>query len=1387
MVKRIRAHTRISFKVLQLIAAYAAPNKLFLTNLPVFRHKTKTKIMRKLFFKSMLLLCALIVGTSSVWGDTTVSYGWEDSDNSDAWTITNTITKTSGQGNTGTYAGKINTNHTYVQFKEKVYVKSFSFAFKRTSTNSNYNVYIETSTDGSEWSAAETYTMGSFTNGSYSTKTKTFDGTKEYYVRFHCYNTTAVRYVDDVSISYSTTPSNPQCTTPSISPNGGSFVESQEITLSCSTDGATIYYTLDGNNPTTSSTVYSTPFSITESKTIKAIAVAENMDNSNVATAEFTKITPLANIAALTYNTGTNDYIVSLQNAVVTYVNGNYAYLQDASGAVVIYKSGHGLTAGDVLNGIATVSYQLRNNNPQITDLSGITPISGSAPSPTCVVQTEWNHNFNDVLSQYFQITGATLTQNNSKYYVSLNGENVQLYKASGSISSLDLEKTYNITGFPTLYNSTKEIQIYVDPEEVVTPTLAITPATAAIFTYVENNGPSDDQIFTITGTHLVSASITANVTSDYEITNASKYNSSVTIASGDQVSIRLKSGLAKGTHNGTLTLSSTDASNVVVNLSGSVTGQTYTINLDDQITGGTIEANTLSAEAGAVVTLAATPDAAYTFSAWTVYEDDLETIVPVENNQFTMPASDVYVTATFTSKPTYAVTCNYDNTKGLLTSDPESAYEGQTVTLSYAEETGYELSSIVITKTSDGSATGITPTASGEDFTFTMPSYAVTVTAAFESSTYDGTFALFSGDLSEGDYVIVYNDGAMNNAVTNNKFGITDVTISNNTIANPERSIVWHIAPSATNGYWTLYNAKVNKYVNGSTSSTNTNLVDDPTSSNGAIWSVIGTYDFRCKANEGQSTTRYLRVNGSVFGNYASSNGGTLTLYKHTTLTPRTITFNGNGGTFNEEATYTQDVYDGVEATLDANQFTRNGYAFTGWNTEESGTGDSYDDQDDITVTGGDLTLYAQWAQLYTLTIDNNIDGGSVSIVGDINSAIEGTEITLSPSPTIGHALNAWNVYKAGDESTKVTVTDNKFNMPAYNIIVSATFEEGTTYTLVNSVDALYDGMHLLIVNEDASNAMGVDNGNNRGFIDLESSINTDEHVITNPTPGCVDIQLESTYYSTTNGWAFNVGGGTDSYLYAASSNSNYLKTGYFATGNADAISTISFSKNDAVITFKGSNTRNIIRYNSTSNIFSCYGSGQQSIQIYKKSYNVASYEINLVQGEWATFCPSVDVEIPDGINAYYATYADNTLTAVLIENGKIKEGEGVLLKATSNAGSYTFNATTGASRIATNKLMGRVEDLVPNTSYFTYYVFTGSRFARYEKTIPANKAYFRVNGAYQASAPSAIRFEEGINNATNINSIDDNDNVAKFFENGQLFIKKNGITYDTLGRIVK
>ena len=86
--------------------------------------------------------------------------------------------------------------------------------------------------------------------------------------------------------------------TPTISPNGGTFRQKVRVKLFCATPGATIFYTTDGSDPTTASTVYHVPtgrrqkpgFVITGkgSHTVKAIAIAPGLGLSATAVATFT-------------------------------------------------------------------------------------------------------------------------------------------------------------------------------------------------------------------------------------------------------------------------------------------------------------------------------------------------------------------------------------------------------------------------------------------------------------------------------------------------------------------------------------------------------------------------------------------------------------------------------------------------------------------------------------------------------------------------------------------------------------------------------------------------------------------------------------------------------------------------------------------------------------------------------------------------------------------------------------------------------------------------------------------------------------------------------------------------------------------------------------------
>jgi hypothetical protein len=100
-----------------------------------------------------------------------------------------------------------------------------------------------------------------------------------------------------------------QVATPTFSPAGGTYPTSQSVTLSDATPNSTIYFTTDGSTPTTASTRYTTPISVTHSETIKAMAVASGLSNSAVAAATYTINT--SQVATPTFSPGAGTYSTS--------------------------------------------------------------------------------------------------------------------------------------------------------------------------------------------------------------------------------------------------------------------------------------------------------------------------------------------------------------------------------------------------------------------------------------------------------------------------------------------------------------------------------------------------------------------------------------------------------------------------------------------------------------------------------------------------------------------------------------------------------------------------------------------------------------------------------------------------------------------------------------------------------------------------------------------------------------------------------------------------------------------------------------------------------------------------------------------------------------------
>jgi hypothetical protein len=94
-------------------------------------------------------------------------------------------------------------------------------------------------------------------------------------------------YSTSTSSNYQFTGSKTTAVAPSFSPAAGSYTTKQTVSLSSSTTGAKIHYTLDGSTPTASSKLYSTAISVASTQTISAIAIATGYTTSSVATAKY--------------------------------------------------------------------------------------------------------------------------------------------------------------------------------------------------------------------------------------------------------------------------------------------------------------------------------------------------------------------------------------------------------------------------------------------------------------------------------------------------------------------------------------------------------------------------------------------------------------------------------------------------------------------------------------------------------------------------------------------------------------------------------------------------------------------------------------------------------------------------------------------------------------------------------------------------------------------------------------------------------------------------------------------------------------------------------------------------------------------------------------------
>ena len=254
--------------------------------------------MKKLLLRTMILLCALVVGSNAWAVDVTFTF------NTDAGLTALGITKPAASAGTS-----LSTTDPYTISGVSFSVTNGSGTATRVwnaSGNTDLRIYNGSSLTFTAPSNITSIVLsGTTVNGFTCGEVGSFSaGTWTGNAASVTLTATATEKINTITVTYTSATT---VSTPTFSPAGGTFATTQNVTINCSTDGASIYYTTDGTDPSTSSSLYSSAISVSSTTTIKAIATKSGMTNSDIASATYTFVTPLPLPFSETFNTNTGE------------------------------------------------------------------------------------------------------------------------------------------------------------------------------------------------------------------------------------------------------------------------------------------------------------------------------------------------------------------------------------------------------------------------------------------------------------------------------------------------------------------------------------------------------------------------------------------------------------------------------------------------------------------------------------------------------------------------------------------------------------------------------------------------------------------------------------------------------------------------------------------------------------------------------------------------------------------------------------------------------------------------------------------------------------------------------------------------------------------------
>ena len=510
---------------------------------------------------------------------------------------------------------------------------------------------------------------------------------------------------------------------------------------------------------------------------------------------------------------------------------------------------------------------------------------------------------------------------------------------------------------------------------------------------------------------------------------------------------------------------------------------------------------------------------------------------------------------------------------------------------------------------------------------------------------------------------------------------------------------------------------------------------------------------------------------------------------------------------------------------------------------TNENATGDKTAQSSTITVNVGSLKCATPTVSVsafdfenkrYTITPTNNEDGGSLKVSTDGGSSwsnaaasyyvtstatyqFRSEKTDYDPSEVVTASIThdsskknvAWVMqdgYKAG--WSKETDKIYQGLASVYNVIICSTSDNTKAYTVEFPTLASAD---LIVVTELMTGDKTFSNGlkalaGSTPMIGLKAFNYSDGRwdwgSPANPSSTTQGFSPKSKLYKVLNGVTFESNG---TIKLATATSGNVIQTVQFGTDGTTAPSGNLIMGNIDATDDKA------VMY--TSNKFFGLGLSCDCWETYTP--NAAAIVKNaaamLIAGEdldatvanvsgtitaegWTTFssCYPLDLNtIATGYTAYVASSVGEgnvTLTPCM---DKVEANTGLMIKGTAN-NEFTISTTADDATFSGSNLLRGAATGANLTSSSNAYVLgkqgtptpvLGFYHVNSDLTVPAGKAYLEYTG----SLAPGFRIVEEDQNATNIYNLDATDKAVKFFENGQLLIRKDGVVYDTMGRVIR